>query len=517
MADVRILVVDDQEAKRYLKAQLLRRSGFECVEAGTGTEALALARSSPFDVVVLDVNLPDISGLEICRILKKEQANPPIQILQISETAVADSDRVRGLNSGADVYLTEPIAGEVLVATLRSLVRIRRVEMDLAAARDRESAARKDAERANRLKDDFLATLSHELRTPLNVMTGSIWRLRQTALGPDQTSALDALDRSTKAQTKLINDLLDLARITSGKLDLTIAPVDLKTVVEGALDHLRTAAGGRGLHIDTDVSSTPVVGDASRLDQIVTNLFNNAVQFTPPGGTISVTLAAHDGQAELRVRDTGEGIEPDVLPDVFNRFRQGDRLRGHGHRGLGLGLAIVQDLVRLHRGTVRLESQGKGQGTTAIVLLPLSTSAPRAETPRQPVPLGGVRVLVVEDDEDAARITTEMLERSGARATLAMSVDEAMRLLDRETFDVIVSDIAMPAASGYDLIRLVRERGWRMPALAVTAFSMPDDRRRALASGFSAHLPKPVDLVSLTRAVAELTVQPTGEPGANRP
>jgi signal transduction histidine kinase len=508
MSRERILVVDDQEAKRYLKSQVLRRAGFEVMEAGTGGEALALARAKGIAAVVLDVNLPDMSGLEVCRILKHESPPPTVQVLQISQTAVADSDRVRGLNSGADVYLLEPVAGEVLVATVRALIRVRDMELALAAARDREAEARREAEHANHLKDDFLAMLSHELRTPLNVMAGSIWRLRQSALAPDQAQAIDALDRSTRAQTKLINDLLDISRIVSGKLEIAPAEFDLDIVTLEAVENLRHAAERKGISIETSITPTRIVGDAGRLDQVVSNLLNNAVQHTPAGGRIHVSLNVEGGAAVLAVRDNGEGIEPDVLPHVFTRFRQGERGASRTHTGLGLGLAIVRDIVRLHKGTVDLDSGGRGKGTAVTVRLPMAPASSRpapAPAPAVAAALGGVRVLLVEDDDDSRGLMSAMLKKAGAETTTAASVTDALTALGAATFDVLVSDIAMPFQSGYDLIRLARAGGHRLPALAVTASSMPDDRARVLASGFNAHLGKPLDMTSFTHAIAALT------------
>jgi CheY-like chemotaxis protein len=389
---------------------------------------------------------------------------------------------------------------------VRALLRVREMELALAAARDREADARREAERANHLKDDFLAMLSHELRTPLNVMAGSIWRLRQTALEPDQSHAVDALDRSTRAQTKLINDLLDISRIVSGKFEIASAVLDLAHVIRDAVENLRPTAERKRIRIEARLAPASVVGDAGRLDQVVTNLVNNAVQYTPAGGRITVSLSVEDGHAILRVQDNGEGIDPSVLPHVFSRFRQGERGPGRTHTGLGLGLAIVQDIVRLHRGVVNIESAGKGTGTTVTLRLPVAASTRLVEDARAAVPAGldGVRVLVVEDDEDSRGLMSAMLQKAGAATTLAGSADDALAALAAGRFDVLVSDIAMPVQSGYDLIRRARAQGHELPALAVTASSMPDDRTRVLASGFNAHLGKPLEMTSFTQAVAQL-------------
>ena len=375
-----ILVVDDEEAGRYVKVQTLRRAGFAVIEGATGREALDLAARERPDLIVLDVNLPDINGLEVTRRLRaSESGAPALPILQISNTSVEAADRVRGLDQGADVYLVEPVDGAVLVATVHALLRVRRAEAALATALDGERQARALAERANQLKDEFIATLSHELRTPLNALLGWIWQLRNATLDPAaQARALDSIERNARMQAQLINDLLDVSRASRGKLQLEMRLVDLKTVVTAACESVRDPLAGKNLELRIEVSSIPVAGDQARLQQVVTNLLTNAVQFTPSGGRISVTLSPDDSYATLSVQDTGAGIDPAFLPHVFEQFRQGDGGLSRKHGGLGLGLAVVKQLVELHGGTVGVASAGRDNGATFTIRLPRETVSPAA-------------------------------------------------------------------------------------------------------------------------------------------
>ena len=370
-----VLVVDDNEAGRFVKAQIVRRAGFGVIEAATGRHALELAHGHPIDIVLLDVNLPDMSGIDVCGRIKADQALAAVQVLQISSTAVADSDRIRGLSAGADAYLTEPGNPDVLAATLQALMRARRAELDLAAALDRERDARDVAEQANRVKDEFLATLSHELRTPLNAMMGWISQLRGGTLDHGgRERALQALDRSTRVQWRLVNELLDSASIAKGKLRVEKALVDLQPIVTAAAESVRDDAARRQVAIVIETRPVRVMGDASRLQQVVTNLLNNAIQFTPPGGRIMLTLDVSGTNAVISVRDTGVGIDDALLPHIFEQFRQGDAGFRQGHAGLGLGLAIARRLIELHGGTILAESAGRGHGALFTVHLPLPES-----------------------------------------------------------------------------------------------------------------------------------------------
>jgi signal transduction histidine kinase len=505
----RLLVVDDQDASRFVKSQILRRAGHAVVEARTGGEALAMVQSERPELVILDVNLPDMSGFEVCRRIKERPDGPSVQVLHVTQTSVTDADKVRGLDHGADMYLVEPVSGPVLLATVRALLRVRRAEANLEAAFEREREARAEAERANRTKDEFVAMVSHELRTPLNAMTGWIWQLKRGVLDEEgQRHAVDVLDRNARVQVQLINDLLDVSRISAGKLDMELKPVDIRPVVLNAADTAldSPAHARKNITLDAAGDSAIVMGDAARLQQVVTNLLNNAFQFTPPGGRITLRCGSENGGAFIRVTDTGAGIDPAFLPHVFERFRQARAVASGRERGLGLGLAIVRYLVEQHEGQIAIESPGVGLGTTCTITIPLLDAGADAIAETWALPassLAGLHLLVVEDDPDAREFLQSVLSRHGATvdAVDCGTAAEAHALSSR--FDVLVSDIGLPDFSGVDLLKRLRSRGYAPPAVAVTAFATEDDRRRLLAGGFLAHVAKPVDPDRLVRSVAK--------------
>jgi PAS domain S-box-containing protein len=376
-------------------------------------------------------------------------------------------------------------------------------------------AAKADAEAANRMKDQFLAILSHELRTPLNAIFGWAQLLRTGNLDPQAVErGIDTIDRNARVQKKLIEDLLDISRIISGKLQIEKELVDLAEVIDTALETVAPAARARSIAIERGYDSRPalVSGDMHRLQQVVWNLLSNAVKFTADGGVVSVTLETRDGEAEIAITDTGQGIGPELLPFVFDRFRQGDASATRRHGGLGLGLSIVRQLAELHGGTVRAESDGEGHGSRFIVSLPLAIAPELPEERRSPlegdgdgaVSLAGLRVLVVDDEADARELLEHVLSGCQAEVALAASAAEALEAIDRFRPDVLVSDIGMPGEDGYELIRKARERGFRGPAAALTAFARAEDRRRALLAGFQIHLAKPVHPGELAAVVASL-------------
>lgn len=388
-----------------------------------------------------------------------------------------------------------------------------------------ERQARELAEQANRLKDEFLATVSHELRTPLNHMLGWILLLRGGRLAPDKAAeALDTIERNARAQNRLVDDLLDVSRIVTGKLQLHIQSVVPAQVIEAAVASARPAAEARGVRLEVILDSRPGVisGDPDRLQQIVWNLVSNAIRFTPKGGRVQVRLERARSHIEILVSDTGEGIQPEFLPQVFDRFSQADSSFRRRHGGLGLGLAIVRHLVELHGGEVSASSPGLGQGATFTVRLPLTVmhrTAPVPELPEISVQsrtaveglqrLDGVRVLVVDDEAEARLLLATILTQNGAEARTAGSMLEAISSLDTWAPDVLVSDIGMPNGDGYDLIRRVRQlnaaTGRWLPAVALTAYAHTEDRMRALAAGFQMHVTKPVEPRELLRVIASLT------------
>ena len=387
----------------------------------------------------------------------------------------------------------------------------------------REQEARESAEAANRLKDEFLATLSHELRTPLNAIMGWAHLLRTGSLDEATAArATETIDRNAKAQNQLINDILDVSRIITGKLHLTVQPLDPVAVVEGALDTVRPAAAAKQIQIEASLEPSPgtVSGDPDRLQQVVWNLLSNAIKFTPKGGRVQVRLRRGESHALIVVADSGPGISPEFLPHVFERFRQGDQSTTRSHVGLGLGLAIVRHLVELHGGTVEASSGGEGQGATFSVRLPL-TNARRTEdgaeqgtaekgvrTESEALQLGGLRVLLVDDDLEGREAIAAVLEKEGMQVIAAASSEEALEAIGRERPDVLLSDIEMPGEDGHSLIRKVRalpaDRGRDIPAAALTAYARGEDRQKALLAGFQAHVSKPVPPAELTAVIAEL-------------
>lgn len=391
-----------------------------------------------------------------------------------------------------------------------------------------EQAARAEAERANRLKDEFLATISHELRTPLTAILGWTRMLRTGKL--DETTsarALETIERNAKSQAQLIEDLLDVSRIISGQMRLDVQPVDLAPIIQAAADSMRPAADAKaiGLHVGLDPRTGPVSGDPTRLQQIVWNLLSNAIKFTPKGGRVEVRLERVNSYIEIKVSDTGIGIKPDFLPHVFDRFRQADSTLTRSQTGLGLGLAIVRHLAELHGSTISAYSAGEGQGASFTLKLPLMvdydmerrlTEAPAREHPTNwseapfkcPPALDGLRVLIVDDAPDARQLLTTVLERCKAQVTAVASAVDALDALERLKPDILVSDIEMPGEDGYSFIREVRTKEYgrreRIPAAALTAHAGVADRLRALSAGFDIHMPKPVDPAELVTAIASL-------------
>jgi signal transduction histidine kinase/DNA-binding response OmpR family regulator len=799
-----ILHVDDNETNRYIVTRMLRNAGYAALEAATGTEALQVAIAQSPDLIILDVQLPDLTGFEVCGQLKANPVTASIPILHLSATFVAGKDKAQGLDSGADGYLAQPVEAIELIATVRALLRMRKAEesalslatewqttfdamndgvfllnsqgrvlrcnmamsqflnkpyaeiigyqhqdlllpilgmtessflqvqktqgreslevhikgqwyavtvdpmydqhqafsgavytvaditkrrraeqsvrflseasavlsasldckitlnnlaqlvvpaiadlcffdvigaderlervawqhgdpahqqefervqtyvpphtaqnhpliavlatgescfvphvtdewlqavafssehlefmqgiqyrsllmvpliandktlgaltlamttssgryynlADLALAEDLARRAAlaltnarlyRESQETNRMKDEFLATLSHELRSPLNSMLG--WaKLLNTRKFDEATTkrAIEIIERNARAQAQLVEDLLDVSRIIQGKFRLDVRPVTLLHVVESALEAVRPAADAKEIRLQAvlDPAAGSIAGDSNRLQQVFWNLLSNAIKFTPKGGRVHVRLERVNSHIEIIFADSGQGIEPEFVPYVFERFRQGDSSITRSFNGLGLGLAIVRHLVELHGGTVHVDSLGKGQGATFTVKLPLipilvEVNAPERVHPTlgqgisfdNPPSLKGVRVLVVDDERDSRDFIAMVLEECGAVVTTAGSVSEAFATLEKSSLDVLVSDIGMPVEDGYSLIRRIRaqEKGDRgIPAVALTAYARVEDRTRAIYEGFQMHLPKPVEPTELATVVASL-------------
>jgi PAS domain S-box-containing protein len=435
------------------------------------------------------------------------------------------SERSERLVTGIASYASIAIDNARLFQTIRE----RETQLkDLAEEREQflksERQARSDAERLSHLKDEFLATLSHELRTPLNAIQGWTALLRQHDVpAEDMKRGLETIDRNVRAQTQIVNDLLDMSRIISGKIHLEVQTLHLHEVVNTAIEAVAPTADAKRIRIHTllDTAIGLVRGDPNRLQQVLWNLLSNAVKFTPAGGRVQVVLERVNSHVEIVVEDTGIGIRPDFLPYVFDRFRQGDPSTTRRYGGLGLGLSIVKNLVELHGGSVRVKSGGENQGSTFVIALPVShvgrdererarPSASSAdpldaiELPR----LDDVTVLIVDDEPDGRALIARILEGHGAKAQCAASAQEALQMLQQQKVSIMLSDIGMPEMDGYELMRRVRlldaARGTPLPAIAVTAYARPEDRQRSLLAGYQMHLAKPIEARELIAAIASL-------------
>jgi PAS domain S-box-containing protein len=414
------------------------------------------------------------------------------------------------------------------LAVTRDISSRKRLDEERESLLTRERNARAEAERISFMKDEFLATLSHELRTPINAIMGWTYLLRQRNLeDPEVNEALEVIDRNTRVQVQLIDDLLDMSRIIAGKVRLNVQAVDLDDVVRAAIASVRHAADAKNIRIQAllDPLSDPIRGDPARLQQCFWNILSNAIKFTPKNGKIQVHLHRVDSRVEVSVADNGVGIKPDFLPHIFERFRQADSSTTRSHSGLGLGLSIVKNLVELHGGKVRAMSPGEGQGTTITVELPLpilqtTSLIPPRNSPAEshdPPPvhdhpsLAGIRVLVVDDEADARSLVRRLLEGCSAQVADFPTAAEALSAVQQNPPDIILSDIGMPGTDGYEFIRRVRtlpvDRGGRTPAAALTAFARAEDRTRALRAGFQTHVAKPVEPSELVAVVASLALR----------
>ena len=461
---------------------------------------------------------------------------PLVVLTSGGETAAGDAGTLKSIGDAANVTLVErPTRVITILSAVRSALRARRrqyeVRSHLAAERRAQEerallleealAARAEAEAVNRAKDIFLATLSHELRTPLTAILGWARMLRGATPDAELTRhGLDVIERNAAAQHQLIRDLLDVSRIISGKLRLDTRQIGLAPVVEAALDSVRQAADAKAISLGAEFDAAPdvVTGDPDRLQQVVWNLLSNAIKFTPKGGAVGVRVARDGSDVLVSVSDTGQGIAPEFLPYVFERFRQADGSTTREHGGLGLGLAIVRHLVEQHGGHVSAESAGEQRGSTFTISLPIAavmTPSDNGEAagpqPSHPPPghvaspLVGLRILVVDDQPDARELLAMVIAGAGAEVSTASSAAEALDLLRREGADVLVSDVGMPLVDGYTLVGRVRAQAETpIPAVALTAYAADEDRRRALAAGFDAHVAKPVEPAELVSVIAGL-------------
>ncbi|OLE64067.1 MAG: hypothetical protein AUI36_09430 [Cyanobacteria bacterium 13_1_40CM_2_61_4] len=566
---VQILIVDDHRDNLLALEAVLSPLGHRMVRAASGRAALKVLLQEEIALILLDVAMPDVDGYEVAELIRGRQANRDTPIIFITANPKSASAVFKGYSVGAVDYIFKPVSADVLISKVNVFVDLyrrsralkrqaqdlrrahdeldlrvrerteelartnqrlkaviaqrRRAEAERAELLGREQEARREAERVNRTKDEFLATLSHELRTPLNAMLGWAHLLETGQLEPNSVQrAVKVIKSNALAQKQLIEDILDVSRIINGKMMLKMSSVDIRGIVDGALDTLRPAAEAKRITVTIDVPDVlETCGDRDRLQQVVWNLLSNAIKFTPRDGRVDVRVDNLGTDLRLVVSDNGQGIAPAFIPHIFDRFSQADSSATRAHGGLGLGMAIVRHLVELHGGTVQAESEGENRGATFTVTLPIRVyeqpveeplpapqqevepDAPWAELPR----LDGITVLVVDNELDARQIVAAILLQKGAIVVEAASAEEALELAARRDFDLIVSDIAMPGTDGYEMMRRLRQGSCRfIPAIALTACVAPDDIAAALSAGYQKHLEKPVYASALIRAAFELAV-----------
>ena len=592
IAPRRILIVDDSPEDREAYRRLLRQdpdNQYAFVDAASADEGLRRYREEAPDCVLLDYRLPDLDGVSFLRELRATTDGVPVPVILLTGQG-SEAVAVEAMKSGAQDYLLKTaVSAQTLarsvqhaidrVLLLRSIERRTQELSETNAALQNEVSQRKRAEealqkmygeleqlvnartaelsranrelslevaerrrveaeradllqreqQASRLKDEFLATVSHELRTPLNAILGWSRVLRTANVNESlQGRALESIERNALAQARLIEDILEVSRIVTGKLRLKVATLDLTQVIDAALDVMRPALDAKDIRLERDVPPAPWLGmgDFDRLQQVIWNLLSNAVKFTPRLGVVRIALTRADGWDRIVVSDSGKGIAPAFLPHVFAPFRQADASTTRDQGGLGLGLAIVRQLVELHGGSVRAESDGEDRGSRFTVLLPvpahLADTVARGPgsitrvvepVPSPPPDLSGIRVMIVDDDPDARELVAATLGHYGADVTEGTSVADAMALLPEARPHVLLSDIAMQSEDGYALIERIRtlpeERGGLVPAIALTAYAGVSDRARALSAGFQLHIPKPFDPLELARVVRQMAEAPT--------
>jgi signal transduction histidine kinase len=503
-----VLNVNDHDAVRYVTSRMLDRAGYEVVDATSGREALDLAEKLRPRLMVLDIKLPDIGGLDVCRQIKTNPDTRSIKILHTSAVFVAPEAKVRSLNSGADSYLSHPYEQEELIATVRSLLRLSDVEQNL-----RDTAAQ--LTQANQRTHEFLAMLAHELRNPLSAIATCTPLLERKPPRDDvEKSVWQILRRQTDNLRRLVEDLLDTARVTQGKIEPKWEIVDLVAllgrVVEGARRSL-TEARHQTLRLHLPDEPVLVRGDSLRLEQVFSNLLDNASKYTESGGQIDARLQIADGnarRARVTVTDTGIGIPPEALGTIFNLFSQAEVPLSRSRGGLGIGLTLVRSLVELHGGTVSAHSEGVGKGCEIEVSLPITDAQPL------PPPQSGqsearskgqLKVLVVEDNLDAQNMLRLLLEMWGHEVSVASDGAAGINAIKEQRPDIALVDIGLPVADGYELAqRVTAETNGKKPLLiALTGYGAPEQRTRALESGFDLHLVKPVEPEQLARLIGQ--------------
>ncbi|QQR44785.1 response regulator [Myxococcus xanthus] len=500
-----VLNVNDDDANRYLVNRLLSLAGYNVVEAATGMGALLMAQQHRPDVVILDVKLPDISGYEVCERLRANPQTAAMAVLHTSATFVTSDKKVRGLDGGADAYLTQPFEGAELIATVKSLLRLRHAEQ---VARQRAN----ELAEMDRRKDEFLAMLGHELRNPLAAIMTAIGILERRPTSDDKEARMRGIiQRQTNHLARLVDDLLDVSRITRDKVELRPGSVDLVPVLRQVLQIVQPMADSRGLGLDVSLPSGPLWlrADATRLEQVFTNLLDNAIKYTDAGG-VHLRVEQEDvggaALAVVRVKDSGIGIPPEVLPHIFELFAQADTSLERSRGGLGIGLTLVRKLIQLHGGEVTARSNGPGHGSEFVVKLPLDPTMGESAPARDAVDLRrGRRVLVVEDNSDARQAMRDLLELWGHQVAVAPDGLQGVALAVAQPPELALVDIGLPGLDGYRVAQTLRAQvGNGIRLVAMTGYGSPDGRDQALRAGFDRHLVKPVKPDELDRILSEL-------------
>jgi len=533
---VNILLVDDHPSKLLSYEVILASLGERLIRAHSGMEALEILLRTEVAVVLVDVCMPGIDGFELSAMIREHPRLNKTSIILVSGVMVEDDARLKGYDSGAVDYVSVPIIPAILRAKVavfadlfRKTAELERLNRDLERRVSERTAeisrllaqaeqARREAETANKLKDEFLATVSHELRTPLHAISGWVEILKIRDVDDAvRAKALEIIGRNAHLQGRLIAEILDVSRIITGKLRLDLQAINLLTAAHSAMDTLRPAAAEKGVELIMEPWSGPAVmsGDVERLQQVIWNLVANAIKFSPTGGQVRVGLSAVGNEFRLDVIDDGQGITPEFLPYIFERFRQADSSSTRVHQGLGLGLAIVRHLVEMHGGRVMAANRGERSGACFSVFLPRGNETDDSVVTeieglgnahwQAAGSLHGRRVLVVDDDADGREAIAALLETWGAEVKVASCAAEARLLVARERPDVLLADIEMPEEDGYEMLRKLRalspEDGGQVPSIALTAYAGAKDRKAALRAGFQMHLAKPVKASALFAAL----------------
>jgi signal transduction histidine kinase/CheY-like chemotaxis protein len=500
----RVLILTPIGRDSAMTSQILTSNGLLCRCCTTIEEACLLIKEGAGALLVTDEALSPHAAGHLLKVLDEQEPWSDMPLIVFPANGQNAAVLLKRLGVRANVTILErPVRIEILVNAAKSALRARR----------RQYESRNlliELEKVDRQKDLFLATLSHELRTPLTAILGWCRLLQTGTLDAEKTAtALQVINRSATSQAHLIADILSVSQIVAGSLRIDLLPLEVDVVVKAAIDALRPAAEAKGIRLESIFDNGGcILGDAGRLQQIISNVLSNAIKFTPAGGRISVHVSSSETHCQIVVRDNGKGIPADFLPHVFEHFRQADSSFTRSEGGLGLGLAIVKHLVELHSGTVDVKSAGPGKGTTFTITLPSAISprdvAPGVETSIAPV-LKGIRVLAVDDDKDSLGVMECVLQQYGATVVAVNSSQAALEALELEEPDVLVSDIGMPGQDGYDLLRHITvTRRDSLPAIALTGYASQQDREQALAVGYQVHLVKPFEPLELVRSIKQL-------------